>query len=663
MRVPISWLKEYVRFSLTSDKLAEILLLAGTKVEEIIKKGDETILDLEITPNRPDTLSILGVAREVSAITEKELLEPVVKDLPKPQENLPFNLKIQNPKLSSHYSLVLISKVVVSTSPSWMKERLENAGVRPINNIVDVTNYVMLEMGQPMHAFDYDKISGHKMLMRQSKKGERVITLDGIERTLPEGSIIIEDEEKIIDLVGIMGGDNSKVDQNTQNILLFVDVCDPVLIRKTSLFLGLRTEASSRYEKKIDQTLHPLALERTGNLILETSGGEIASKIVSVDASTSQKVAIDLDLNLASEFLGVELDNGEASDILTRLGFQIKAKAGELNILEVTAPTFRRDISIVEDLYEEIGRIYGYNNLPRKLPTGQIPEVEESALFNLEFEIKEILQGLGFTECYLATLTNQKILKATLADEKTTLKLSNPMSEEFEYLRPHLLGGLLTAAELNLREYPDISLFELGRVFRTEMKDKLPRQPKKLTLITTKNFYELKGVLELLLKELGIDNFKLGEEPFKVLEAGGRISVKNTSLGKIGTVKKTVTQAFEIKKAIQMLNLDLESLAKLTTKERTYKPLPKFPYVEEDFSISISKDTKIETILSAFKIDPKINKVEVFDLFTDKSLGENKSVGVRVRYRAKDHTLSPEEISTLREKITRELASIKAKIR
>lgn len=664
MRVPISWLKEYIRFSLDADKLAEVLLLSGTKVEKVLKNKDEIILDLEITPNRPDTLSMIGVAREVSAVTKKELIEPNIKELPKNFKSLPVDLKIQEKKLCPNYSLVAISEIKVGKSPSWIKERLENAGIRSINNVVDITNYVMLEMGQPMHAFDYNKIKGG-LTLRSAKKSERVITLDTVARTLPEGAIIIEDEEKLVDLAGLMGGANSEVDESTSTILLHVPVYDPVVIRKTSLVLGLRTEASGRFEKNLDLSIHETALKRASNLILETAGGEIASEVISVNLKTEERITLELNIEKVREFLGIDIGLGEVSNILTSLGFQIKTRAGEFDVLEVTAPNWRRDIGIVEDLYEEIGRIYGYNNIPGILPVGEVPVAEESSLINLEFRIKDILKSLGFTECYLSTLTSKKIMDASLVNEEDALKISNPMSVEFEYLRRHLLGGLLVAAELNLREYQEISLFELGRVFKTEIKNGIPLQPKKLTLVTTKSFFELKGVLESLFTELGIDSLKLIEGDFTVLTSGtaAEVLVKETKVGKIGSVEKRVLDAFGIKKPVSMLNLKFETLAKFATDEKVYKSLPKFPYVEEDFSLLVSKETKMEAILSSFKVDPKIERAEVFDTFSDKSMQDKKSIGVRVRYQAKDHTLSPEEISQLREKITSSLTSLKATLR
>lgn len=666
MKLPLSWLKEYVRFTQTPEKLAEKMLFSGTKVEEIISKKDETIFDLEITPNRPDTLSILGLAREVAVLTNSELLEPSIKELPSYKKRLPLTFKAQSKKLCPNYSLVIIDQIKVAPSPSWITERLENAGIRAINNIVDITNYAMVELGQPMHAFDYDKISGAKMLLRLSKKGEKITTLDGEERVIPENSIIIEDSEKIIDLAGLMGGQSSEIDEQTSTVVLHVPIYDPTTIRKTSVTLGLRTEASSRFEKLLDLSVHPKALRRAVELILMTAGGEIGSQTITEENQPYLASKIDLSIEETQRFLGAEIGSGEIVEILSSLGFQVRLKPGEdMQILEVTPPSWRRDVTSNVDLYEEIGRIYGYNEFPKTLPKGEVPPQEESTTINLEFKIKEILQGLGFNECYLFTLTSQKMLLSSLINPEETLKLANANSEDFEYLRPHLTPGLLTAAELNLREFENVSLFELGRVFQKELKDSLPIQPKRVTLISSKDFYQLKGVLEVLLKELGITLYSLKEDSYEILETGlsAKILSKNNTLGKIGLLNKKVLQNFGIKKPLTLLDLDFEVLVKLATNERKYEPLPKFPYVQEDFSFTIPGQLPVEEIIKAVAIDPKIEKAEVFDIYTNSALGKKKSIGLGVRYRSKTGTLDKSEIESLRGKIIQALEKLGAQLR
>src|SRR3989304_23745 len=366
MLVPLSWLEEFVRISVRPEKLAEKLLFSGTKVEEISKINGETVLNLEITPNRPDTLSIYGVAREVAALLGEDLKEPDADLIAAEPSRKPLALKISDKKLCPAYSVVALGGVFVKESPDWMKDYLVAAGVRSINNVVDVTNFVMLELGQPMHAFDTGKI-GVNLTLRGAKKGEKVTTLDSIQRELPEGAIIIEDSEKLVDLAGLMGGENSEVDENTKEILLLVPLYDPVAIRKASLFTNLRTEASNRFEKKLDPTMHPTAARRAVKLLIENANARLTSQITSFGAIILPKT-LEFNLSLVKEVLGITLSTEDLINLLTPLGFRLQASPLHEESLSVSVPAHRTDIIIPEDILEEIGRTFGYNNFPKTLP-------------------------------------------------------------------------------------------------------------------------------------------------------------------------------------------------------------------------------------------------------------------------------------------------------
>jgi len=636
MLIPFSWLKDFVKINASAEKLAEKLLLSGTKVERIKKVGKEHILELEITPNRPDTLSIYGVAREIAVLTAEDLL-PLDTEMLLPSGKLanPPNLKVSDKKLCPSYTYGLVRDVSVKNSPSWLAERLELAGIRPINNVVDITNYVMLETGQPMHAFDTDEIEGD-LTLRTSEEGESVRTLDGVLRKLPSGSLIIEDSKKLIDLAGLMGGKNSEIKKTTKNLLLLVPIYDPVAIRRASQATALRTESSNRFEKKLDLLGTKIAFERALKLLTEVAGGKLATAPrTSVSAKESR---LELPVELFKQTLGIEIPLPKIINILSSLGFRVSVDPFRDRFLHAVVPSWRRDIDSAIDLTEEVGRIYGYNLFPKTLPAGNPPIQPELFHFGWEKETRQIFKAAGFTELLTFTLTSEEQLKRAGLPEEKIVRIANPMSKDFEILRPTLLTELLNAVAKNLKYEGDLSFFEIGKIFYQEGEIK---QPKILGAITTKSFLELKGVLEKVVSRSG------DEQEYSVSENGLIFKTKGFKLARILVVDEGALKNFEIPFSLTYAEIYLDDLETLPAKF-TYHPLAKFPPVIEDISMFLSNKIAVSEILSEIQKAPLVAEATIFDIFEKNG---RKSIAVRITYQAKDRTLTDTEVAKVRKEI------------
>lgn len=513
--IPQNWLKDYVKTDAKTADIANALSLHAFSVEKIIEQDEESVFEIEITPNRGDALSILGIARELRALlprlgfkaewqeTENKKIDEVDK--------LKLDVQIADKSLVPRFCALVLEDVQIKDSPDFMKEKLEAVGQRPLNNIIDITNYLMFDKGQPMHAFDYDKIKGGKMTLRESKKGEKLVTLDGMERELPAGVIVIEDGEgRLIDLCGIMGAKNSEVDENTKRVLLFVQVYDPVRIRKSSMALGHRTEAALRFEKGVDFDAVVPALKEAANLMKQYANAKEASKLIDILNVEYKPKEVVVDYEKINLVAGIEIPKKEVDEILQGLGFEFSGQ-------KVKVPSWRyEDIDLPEDLAEEVIRFYGYYKLPNKLLAGDLPKSADQKLFFLEDTAKNFLKHQGFFECYTNSATNEYLAG------KGTLKIANPLTEEFKYFRTSLLPQLAAVLEKNLSYGDKIKIFELANVYLSREKE-LPAQPLKLGLIVKgMDFLEFKGVIEALQKELGVKDsidFEIQEQKEGVLAA------------------------------------------------------------------------------------------------------------------------------------------------
>lgn len=666
MRLPLSWIRDFVDEEIEPEKLAELLTLSGTKVDEILSEGEDTAFEFEITPNRADCFSVYGVAREIAALTDQEL-KPLETQLHyvegEPKHTVSLTPKAKDLVLS--YALGVFENITITQSPEKIRDRLRKAGMRPIDSVVDVTNYVMLETGQPNHAFDYDKITDHRMTLRASQKGESVTTLDNVKRTLPEGSIIIEDSEKLIDLAGLMGGQNTEIDKSTTKVALLVPIYHPVKIRRTSLATGLRTEASSRFEKNLDPPMVKDAFYRIARLLFETSGARLSSEVTIFHQDPVELRTIEVTLTQIEEYLGITVLGEDLVNYLTPLGFLVKHLPQEASDkFAITAPSWRKDVVLPVDVIEEVARLYGYNNFAKTLPSGELPTHRDNFTPDWERIVKEYLVSLGLTEVAGYTLLSETLIRKALFQPEKIVKIINPNSVDFVYLRPSLLPTLLQALSLNLKNYPQVNLFEIGKVFGESTKD-LPLQDRQLAILSNQDFRSLKGYILALAQKLNLElSFRPLQNPS--FEAGGGIYLGAELVGEIGSLNLQLLTSFDIPNKAAFAHLDFEKLIKMASLEAKYTPLPKFPEVKEDLAIIVDEKVTTEEILTLIQKTgkPLLQRVAPFDYYTGGKIGEGKkSIAFSLAYGA-NKTLTNEEVAKVLAKITKILEKdLKAEIR
>ena len=569
-----------------------------------------------------------------------------------------------------------------------IQERLENSGIRALNNVVDISNYLMLELGQPMHTFDYDKVLGAKMILRESKRGEKIITLDGQTRTLPDGAIIIEDGRgRIIDLCGIMGGNSSCVDENTTRIVLFVQIYDPIRIRKTTQKIAFRTEASSRFEKGMDPLGVIPALKQAAKFLVEKADGKIASKLIDIKNQSYEPRKIAVSIEQIENLLGVCIKPDQITQILKLLGFEIQWTTAPEDItavpkIKITVPSWReRDIQIPEDIIEEVTRLYGYHKLPTNLPPLPKKLAREDRIFFWERKTRELLRGWGFAETYNYSCTSQEALEKAKFDPEQALKLKNPLTGDLTHLRPSLFPQLLETISKNQNQYPEQRLFQLSRVFVPQENNKLPQEPHRLigliysTAEKPENlFYKAKGVTESLLKELGIekasfrpaaDSRHLTAKNFWQTGKSAEIGHKSLKIGTLGIIKSEILTNFELRGPLAAFNLDFDIIAKLATKEKAYEPIPKYPPIVEDITFEIEECVLAGEIkkeiqqLSAACPEPTGSRAscqlsaKIKSVYRDKKLEKEgrKAATFSIVYRSVAKNLSDDDIKPIRKEI------------
>lgn len=670
--VPYSWLKELLETNATPEKIGECLSLSSQSVEKIIPFKNDWLYDIEITTNRPDCFSVYGIARELSAILPRFGYKAKLKELKCPEKkslgsekSLPLEVKISQSSLCPRFTALIFDQVVIKPSPKVVQERLEKCGIRAINNVVDISNYLMLELGQPMHTFDYDKIKGAKMILRESAGGEKITTLDGQTRALPDGTIVIEDGEgKIIDLCGIMGGANSEVDQQTKKVLLFIQTYDPVKIRQTCQKLSFRTDAASRFEKGVDPEGVLLAMEKAVQMFKQTAGAKIASRLFDFYPQPPKEKSVVLSLSLVEKIMGVETSPQEVEKVLQSLGFKIKKSTKAEK--ELIVPHWRYgDINIAEDLIEEFARIYGYYRLPSCLPPLAFNSIEDREPIEWTKKIKEALKFWGFTETINYSMTSEESLKNFEIRPEDCLRINNALSDDWFYLRLSLIPSLLEAAAKNQDE--DLKIFELSNIYLPQGEHELPEENPMLTgLLTDGDFRKGKGIIEAILNELGIDRYEI--KPYNLQKTfygktfnGAKLAeiiLKNSSLGIFGEIKKEVLIRFGLKRKAFIFDLDFKELIKAASSQKKYQPIPKYPPVIEDFSFVLPPKTYLGEIIKTIKeIDLTVKSVDLIDSF------ENTRT-LRIVYQDKNKTLNDQEIEKLRGKIIKKVEEkFKAKIK
>ncbi len=659
MKFSYNWLQSFFSKKLPSPKkLAELLTLHFAEVEEIEEKGKDFVFDIDIRPNRaPDCFSHLGVAREISAILNLKLKKG--RDKLKEDKSLKSSdfcsLEIKNKSTCLRYSAKVIKEVKVSFSPKWLRDRLQACGVKPVNNIVDITNYVMLETGQPLHAFDLDKIEGKKIVVRFAKRGERIETLDNEKYELTPDILVISDSKKPIAIAGIKGGKNSGIEFNSKNILLESANFNPQVVRQGSKTIDLKTDASWRFEHGLDPNLTEFAIERASLLIQKLAKGKIAKGLIDFYPKKSLPKKIKLGFDLVKRILGIEISKSKIKEILSRLGFKILKSSNEFLVVEV--PTFRLDIAIPEDLVEEIGRIYGLEKIPEILPLATlIPPQKNPELF-WENITKDTLKELGFTEVYNYSFVSKNDARVYGFDKM--LELKNPLSSEFQFLRPSLIPNLLKNIHFNQKFFKEIRIFELGKIFIAPNKEK-----KMLTgAILGEAFLEAKGVVDVLLERFGLSNIWYDEyqatpenskitlwHPKRIAE----IKVDQEEIGFLGEISLRVLSKLGIKERVTVFDIDFGKLAKLANEEREYLPPSPYPAVIRDIAVLVPKTTRIKEVVDKIYQAgyPIVRDVDLFDIYEGEELPEGKkNLAFHIIFQVLDRALTPEEIEKAQNKI------------
>ncbi|MBI1982114.1 MAG: phenylalanine--tRNA ligase subunit beta [Candidatus Levybacteria bacterium] len=615
MLAPLSWLKEYVDIALKPEELGARLTEVGLGTEKITKVDGDTIFEFEVTPNRPDWLSIIGIAREIAVIESKAIKYPKLKTTFRgstPKGVQPLTIKTDF-EINPRFTAIIIDGITVKNSPKWLKERLIKIGQRPINNIVDITNYVMFELGNPLHAFDYHKIKGNIMTVHQTKGGESFKSVDGTTYRLPKDAVVISDEKKIIDLCGIKGGFNSGTFEETKTIVIRVPVENPGLIRRASQSLGLRSEASSIFERGVNAGGTVEALARCVDLILEFAGGKTASNLYDFKKTDFKPWRLKLSLERLNKILGIEIKEIKVLQILKNLNLSPKKLSKD--IIEAIIPTYRNDLKIEEDLIEEVARLYGYNNFPKSIPIGELPtqQIPYYKDYKIEEKAKQILVASEFSEIYSYSLVSETDLLSSGVDPQKTLRVDNPVSREFEYLRPTLKINLLKALRQNKPNSLELNFFELGKVYLGKTLDNASEEYMLSAVSKAKNFFELKGILERLFQELGNS-----EDPTPYLEV--------------------------LDEGI-FFELNFSQFFKKAKPQKTFSPIPKYPPVIEDLAIVADSNVKTGELIKEIKKQSLlIAAVSLLDQF------ENTRT-FHIVYQHKERNLTTEEVAKIREKI------------
>jgi len=604
--IPDGWLREYLTTKATPSHIKEYLSLSGPSVERIRKSGKDAIYDIEVTGNRPDAMSVVGIAREAAAILPRFGIAAKMEHDPYALDTKKFvashkkegakKLSIKSdPKLNPRWTSIVLAHVKVAPSPTWLTGRLEATGIRPVNNVVDITNYLMRAYGQPAHAFDYDEIKGKKMTLRASRPGEKLTTLDGKTHKLPGGDIVIADGDgRLIDLCGIMGGANSSIKNSTTNVVLFMQTYNPVNIRKTSMALAHRTEAASLFEKGLDPELVLPTVMKGVELMEELTGGRVASRLYDLYPAPYKPYSVSVTKEKLHTYLGASLSGQEIEKMLEPLGFS--------GTTAVTVPSWRRDVVIDVDLIEEIARIFGYHHIAPKLPEGEPPVVLPDPQLLWEQEIKTRLRDWGFTELYTYSMISEKLMDIFNLDTHKVYKIANPLSEEWVYLRPTLLPSVLTAVKENLKHANSLKLFELSMTYVFRPHDLPVETPVLIVAWTGHKYREAKGLAE-------------------ALEIQGSITERD---------------------GVTILEANITAHPRAAKK---YTPIPKYPPVIEDFSFVIPADFQVQPLIDVLlKVHPFVTTVVLLDAY------ENKRT-FRVTYSDLTKTLTNIDIAPVRQKI------------
>lgn len=651
-----------------------ILILAedapvGGKLADYLGLNN-SVLDLELYPNRPDCLAMVNVAREVSSLTGEKLHLPQWADFAQlPELPLTGDIRVvlDEPDLCLRYSGLLVEDVKIAPAPEWMQRRLRASGVRPINNIVDITNYVMLEMGQPLHAFDWDKIEG-AVHVRRAQKGEKLVTLDKVERTLDPEMLLIADESKALGLAGVMGGLESEVTANTRRLLLESAHFAPVSIRRTSRRLGLRSEASNRFEKGVNPYGCLFSLGRVSELLLQLGAGRPLALVDEVGQLPQLRTVV-FSAQRTSEVLGVAVDEDDLRWVLGRLGFHYKAKGSEF---QVEIPSYRTDLQIQEDLIEEVARLLGYDRIPTTLPQGSTTQGMRTPEQEFRRRLRHTLVRTGMNEVITYSFTRAAV-DAAWGSAEHSIALMNPLREELGVMRTSLLPGLLEVANRNVaRRNMDLSIFELGNVYLADRPERplrrLPKESLRVAGIATGkskrhwlgssypyDFYYLKGIVTEIAREFSLElSFRPAQdEPLFHPGRSAAIYADEVKVGILGEIHPASEKEWGLERAV-LFELEVAPLFQQAGDVVQARTILRFPSVQRDLAVVVLRDITAAEVLKRIRElgGELLQQVEIFDVYTGKPIPQDRrSLAFTLRYQSPERTLTDEEVNSLNSRI------------
>ena len=678
MKVSYNWLKDFVEIPTEPGQLKADLTMVGLNVESVAAVGDDWVLDVEITTNRPDCLSHYGVAREVATLYRKPLkrLGIAVQESGAPTSD-EVSIEIADPDLCARYCGRVIENAQVRPSPDWLVKRLEAVGQRPINNVADVTNYVLMELGHPLHAFDLPRLRERKIIVRRALPGELLRTLDGTERPLATENLVIADAQRPVALAGVMGGEDSQIFSSTRSVLLESAWFDPVSIRRTAKAHGMHTEASHRFERGADIEMAPLAIDRAAGLIAELAGGEILRGLV--DAYPRPMLREDLVLRRSEirRLLGAEIPWEEVERTLRSLGFMTERRGTEG--WQVTLPSFRLDVTREVDLIEEVARHFGYDRLPTRLRPVP-PRLERDATREKELAVSNLLCGLGYYETIQSSLVDPEE-NSRFADQPPVL-LANPLSQDASALRTSAGPSMVHALRWNLdRDQSDVRLFELGKTYSLASSG-APQERRVLSLGLTGrrrpasvhdseralDLFDLKGDLETLLGLFEIPGIEYGTAGCSYYEPSlsGRFTAQGETLVIFGRLCREIERDYKLRQPFWLAEVDFERLLTFPLRSRIFHPFSKFPAVERDFSLVVPQGVTFAGLQAALRdlALEEIQSLRPVDLFQGGSIpAGHYSLLLRMTFQSRVRTLTNEEISAASQRVVAALEPLGVSLR
>ena len=655
--------------------------------EYLGRSGSDVVYDLEITPNRPDLNSVIGIAREIAALTGNPLRIPDVgSQKSEVRTDTLIAVRIEDAELCPRYTARVIKGVKIGPSPAWLRDTLEKVGIRSISNVVDVTNYVMLESGQPLHAFDYHLITKSAdgkptIVVRRATAGEKFKTLDNQERPLTNEMLLIADEQKGIALAGVMGGANTEINNLTADVLIESANFTPVNIRRTSKRLGLRSESSYRFERGADAGICDWASQRAAQLILETAGGQLAEGVVDIYPSPAQPKELTLHFAHAKNLLGIGISHADQVSYLNKLGLEtVSQQPGECTF---RVPSWRVDFKREVDLIEEVGRLYGVDKIPSTSPRGALGTNDFDSVFDQIGEARRILTGLGLNEAQGQTLIAKSEVRSQKPEE--IVALANPLSSDMDVLRPSLLPGLIHSLRHNVsRKNYDVALFEIGRVFINVNGQTKENRSVAIAITGQRalpfwsggereakfDAYDLKGLVEEMLEQFGLRGIAFGkrtESTALFLESAAVTLGGKLPLGELGQLLPTLAKKYDLRDGVFLAEFNLDTLLARRNPAKSFKALPQFPSSRRDVAMIVPETVTHETVWQAVKQAKAANleSVELFDVFRGKNVPEGqKSVAYAFTYRAPDKTLTDTDVNSAHEKVLETLkAQLNAELR